>query len=76
MSLGSHTVSTRSLFVAGLQIAPVPLDPGATLERFEEQVRGAAALFDGLQLVIAPELHRYDIVCKLRINQITGGQQL
>jgi formamidase len=43
--------------VAGLQIAPVPLDPEATLERFEEQVRGAAALFDGLQLVVAPELH-------------------
>ena len=57
MSLGFHTVSTRSLFVAGLQIAPVPLDPGATLERFEEQVRGAAALFAELQLVVAPELH-------------------
>jgi formamidase len=50
-------VGTRSLFVAGLQIAPVPLDPEATLARFEEQVRNATALFDGLQLVVAPELH-------------------
>ena len=50
-------MGTRSLFVAGLQIAPVPLDPEATLARFEEQVRGAAALFDGIQLVVAPELH-------------------
>ena len=50
-------MGTRSLFVAGLQIAPVPLDPEATLARFEEQVRNAVALFDGLQLVVAPELH-------------------
>jgi formamidase len=50
-------VSTRSLFVAGLQIAPVPLDPDATLTKFEEQVRGAVTLFAGLQLVVAPELH-------------------
>ena len=50
-------MGTRSLFVAGLQIAPVPLDPEATLARFEEQVRNATALFDGLQLVVAPELH-------------------
>ena len=50
-------MGTRSLFVAGLQVAPVPLDPEATLARFEEQVRGAAALFEGVQLVVAPELH-------------------
>ena len=50
-------MSSRSLFVAGLQIAPVPLDPEATLTRFEDQVRGAVALFAGLQLVVAPELH-------------------
>ena len=50
-------MGTRSLFVAGLQIAPVPLDPEATLARFEEQVQNAAALFDGLQLIVAPELH-------------------
>ena len=50
-------MSTRSLFVAGLQIAPVALDPEATLTKFEEQVRGAVGLFGGLQLVVAPELH-------------------
>src|SRR5579862_6377641 len=57
MPIGFHTVNTRSLFVAGLQIAPVALDPEATLTKFEDQVRGAAGLFDELQLVVAPELH-------------------
>src|ERR1041385_4827600 len=47
----------RSLLVAGLQTAGVPDDPAATLEQFEVRVRSAAALFDGLQLVVAPELH-------------------
>ena len=47
----------RSLFVAGLQTAGVPADPAATLERFEERVRSLRGLFDGLELVVAPELH-------------------
>jgi formamidase len=47
----------RSLFVAGLQTAGVPGDPGATLARFEERVRSLRELFDGLELVVAPELH-------------------
>jgi formamidase len=47
----------RSLFVAGLQTAGVPGDPAATLERFERQVRMLRSTFDGLELVVTPELH-------------------
>jgi formamidase len=47
----------RSLFVAGLQTAGVPNDPEATLTEFEQHVRALVAKFDGIQLVMAPELH-------------------
>jgi len=50
-------VAGRSLFVAGLQTAGVPGDPAATLDHFERNVRSLRATFDGLQLVLAPELH-------------------
>jgi formamidase len=47
----------RSLFVAGLQSAGVPGDPEATLARFERDVRTVGSWFDGVELVLAPELH-------------------
>jgi formamidase len=47
----------RSLFVAALQTAGVPGDPAATLGQLERSVRALRATFDGLQLVLAPELH-------------------
>src|SRR5690242_5871937 len=47
----------RSLFVAGIQTAGVAGDPEATLEQFERNVRALRETFDGLQLVVAPELH-------------------
>jgi formamidase len=47
----------RSLFVAGLQSAGVPGDPEGTLARFERDVRTIASWFDGVELVVAPELH-------------------
>src|SRR5437868_7650975 len=47
----------RSLFVAGLQSAGVPGDPAATLARFERDVRTVGSWFDGVELVVAPELH-------------------
>jgi len=50
-------MSGRSLFVAALQTAGVPGDPAGTLEQFERHVRVLRSTFDGLQLVVAPELH-------------------
>jgi formamidase len=50
-------VAGRSLFVAALQTAGVPGDRDATLAQFEERVRALRTTFDGLQLVLAPELH-------------------
>jgi len=47
----------RSLFVAGLQTAGVPGEPEETLVRFEERMRAIRSTFDGVQLVVAPELH-------------------
>jgi formamidase len=47
----------RSLFVAGLQTAGVPGDPEATLARLERDVRTLRSTFEGLELVVAPELH-------------------
>ena len=47
----------RSLLVAGLQTAGVPNDPGSTLDGLERQVRALASMLDGVQLVVAPELH-------------------
>jgi formamidase len=47
----------RSLFVAALQTAGVPGDPAVTLEQFERKVRALQSTFDGLQLVLAPELY-------------------
>jgi formamidase len=43
--------------VAALQTAGIPRDPAATLEQFERQVRALRSTFDGLQLVVTPELH-------------------
>src|ERR1700686_2329399 len=50
-------MADRSLFVAALQTAGIPDDPAGTLEQLEQRVRSARSLFDGVQLVLAPELH-------------------
>jgi formamidase len=47
----------RVLSIAALQVAPVQGNPDATLERFEERVRAAREVFNGVQLIVAPELH-------------------
>jgi predicted amidohydrolase len=47
----------RSLLVAALQTAGVPGDPAATLDQFERNVGALRSTFDGLELVLAPELH-------------------
>jgi formamidase len=46
----------RSLLVAALQTAGVPGDPIATLAQFDRNVRALRSMFDGLQVVVAPEL--------------------
>jgi formamidase len=50
-------MSGRSLFVAALQTAGVPGDPAMTFGQFVRHVRALRSTFDGLQLVVAPELH-------------------
>jgi len=50
-------MASRSLFVAALQTAGVPGDPQATLARFERDVHALKETFEGLELVVAPELH-------------------
>jgi formamidase len=50
-------MSSRALVVAGLQTAGVPDDPERTLEQLERRVRSLRELHDGVQLVLAPELH-------------------
>ena len=50
-------MASRSLFVAALQTAGVPGDPQATLAQFERNVHALRETFEGLELVVAPELH-------------------
>ena len=50
-------MSSRSLFVAALQTAGIPGDPAATLAQLERRVQALGSTFEGLQLVVAPELH-------------------
>jgi len=50
-------MASRSLFVAGFQTAGVPGDPAATLEQFERHARALRSNFEGVQLVLTPELH-------------------
>ncbi|WP_329493780.1 carbon-nitrogen hydrolase family protein [Kitasatospora herbaricolor] len=46
----------RTLTIAALQTRPVAHDLDGSWQRFAEQVRAAAQLFPGLQLVVVPEL--------------------
>ncbi|MGZ4334104.1 MAG: carbon-nitrogen hydrolase family protein [Gaiellaceae bacterium] len=50
-------MASRSLFVAALQTAGVPGDPAAALDQLERHVRALRATFEGLELVVAPELY-------------------
>src|SRR3954467_3589742 len=47
----------RTLVLAGLQTAPVARDPAATWTAFATAVASARALFEDLDLIVAPELH-------------------
>jgi formamidase len=48
---------SRILTVLSAQVAPVPWDPGATLDRFEEHVRTARRAFPDVDLMLFPELY-------------------
>jgi formamidase len=56
MQFKERRAAVRTLTVAGLQTAPVPCDPDATLARFEEDVRALRDTFREVELVVAPEL--------------------
>jgi formamidase len=63
-------VERRSLLVAGLQTAGIPNDPEATLIELEQRVRSLRTMFEGVQLVVAPELHLMALPPML--NQMEG----
>jgi formamidase len=48
---------SRTLTVLSAQVAPVPWDPPATLDKFEEHVRVARRAFPDVDLMIFPELY-------------------
>jgi formamidase len=50
-------LSARTLSIAALQTVPVPRDPDATLERFEQRARALRRVVPHAQLLLAPELH-------------------
>jgi formamidase len=66
----------RSLFVAGLQTAGVPGDPAATLKQFERHVRALRSNFDGLQLVLTPELHLMALTSLLDEETVAPQEEL
>jgi formamidase len=66
----------RSLFVAALQTAGVPGDPTATLEQFERHVRALRSTFDGLQLVLTPELHLMALTSLLDADGLPTDEEL
>jgi formamidase len=48
---------TRILGVAAAQVAPIALDPVATWEKFESEVRWIAARYPAIDLLVFPEMY-------------------
>jgi formamidase len=69
-------MSSRSLFVAALQTAGVPGDPAGTLEQFERHVRALRSTFDGLQLVVTPELHLMALTSLVNADGLPTDEEL
>ena len=69
-------MSGRSLFVAALQTAGVPRDPGATLEQFERQVRALRSNFEDVELVLSPELHLMALTSLLNSDGLPSEEEL
>jgi formamidase len=76
VGIASHAMSGRSLFVAALQTAGVPGDPAATLEQFERHVRALRSTFEGLQLVVTPELHLMALTSLLNAEGLPTDEEL
>jgi formamidase len=69
-------MSGRSLFVAALQTAGVPGDPEATVAQLERHVRALRSTFDGLQLVLTPELHLMALTSLLDADSAPPEEEL
>lgn len=48
---------SRTLTIAGAQVRPVPFDPAATLDKFEEEVHTIRRSFPVAKLLLFPELY-------------------
>jgi len=75
-ALASHGMAGRSLFVAALQTAGAPGDPAATLDQFKRHVRALRSTFDGLQLVVTPELHLMALTSLLNADGLPTEEEL
>lgn len=51
------SVMTRLLTVLGAQVRPVPFDPAATMDKFEDEVGTARRAFPNAMLYLFPELY-------------------
>lgn len=69
-------MASRSLFVAALQTAGIPGDPEATLAQFERHVRAVRSNFDGVQLVLTPELHLMALTSLLDEDTVAPQEEL
>lgn len=69
-------MASRSLFVAALQTAGIPGDPEATLAQFERHVRALRSNFDGVQLVLTPELHLMALTSLLDEDTVAPQEEL
>jgi formamidase len=69
-------MASRSLFVAAVQTAGVPGDPAATISQFERHVRALRSTFDGLELVVSPELHLMALTSLLDADGLPSEEEL
>jgi formamidase len=76
VGIASHAMASRSLFVAALQTAGIPGDPAATLEQFERHVRALRSTFEGMQLVVTPELHLMALTSLLNAEGLPTDEEL
>jgi formamidase len=69
-------MADRSLFIAALQTAGIPGDSAATLQQFERQVRALRSTFEGLELVVTPELHLMALTSLVNADGLQTDEEL